>query len=321
MAKRSLSEQLDEYIQVIIANPDAPPPTAPQRLAALLGIAADLRDLPRPDFKARLKADLERRGWMTTTVKYIREGFHTVTPYLLVERGPELVEFVKLVFGATELFSGTGSAGGLHAEVRIGDSMLMIGGGKGVHEMPAALHTYVDQVDFVYQRALEAGAASIDEPADKNYGERGASVKDPFGNNWYLATPLTGKPLHEGLRSVTPYFHPRDAAKMIDFLKQAFEAEEVARYAGPDGTIVHAAVRIGDSLIEMGEPRGPYQPMPSAIYLYVEDVDTLYERAVRAGGISMQKPADQPYGDRTAWVKDAFENIWFVATHIEVRAR
>jgi PhnB protein len=61
--------------------------------------------------------------------------------------------------------------------------------------------------------------------------------------------------------------------------------------------------------------------MPSAIYLYVEDVDMLYERAVRAGGMSMQKPADQPYGDRTAWVKDLFENIWFIATHIEDRAR
>jgi uncharacterized glyoxalase superfamily protein PhnB len=223
MAKRSLSEQLDEFVEAIIANPDAPIPAAPRRLAALLGIAADLRDLPRPDFKARLKTDLERRGWMTTTVKYIREGFHTVTPYISVERASELVEFVKQVFGATELFRGTGSAGGLHAEVRIGDSMLMIGGAKGVHEMPTALHTYVDQVDGVYQRALEAGATSIDMPSDKDYGERGASVKDPFGNNWYIATPLTGKPLHEGLRSVTPYFHPQGAAKLIDFLKQAFQ--------------------------------------------------------------------------------------------------
>jgi PhnB protein len=130
-------------------------------------------------------------------VKAIREGFHTVTPYLIVHEAENLVDFVKQVFGATELFRGIGSAGGLHAEVRIGDSMLMIGGGgawKG-EPAPANLYLYLNEVDTVYQRALQAGADSISEPADQPYGDRVAGVKDPYGNVWYIATHIQDVPL------------------------------------------------------------------------------------------------------------------------------
>lgn len=123
-------------------------------------------------------------------VKAIREGFHTITPYLIVQDAGNLIEFVKQVFGATELFRGTGSAGGIHAEVRIGDSMVMIGGdGAWQGEpSPASLYLYMDDVDSVYARALQAGATSITEPADQPYGDRIAGVKDAFGNVWYIAT-------------------------------------------------------------------------------------------------------------------------------------
>jgi PhnB protein len=104
---------------------------------------------------------------------------------------------------------------------------------------------------------------------------------------------------------------------VIDFLKRAFAADEVARYAGPDGTIYHAQVRIGDSVIEMGEAHGPYQPMPTMFYLYVEDADAWYRRALQAGATSISEPADQPYGDRKAGVKDPFDNVWYVATPIK----
>ncbi len=101
-------------------------------------------------------------------------------------------DIVKEAFTATELFRGTGSAGGIHAEVRIGDSMVMIGGAGtwNGEPMPAAIYLYMDDVDAVYKRALQAGAASLSEPADQPYGDRVAGVKDSFGNVWYIATHI-----------------------------------------------------------------------------------------------------------------------------------
>lgn len=127
---------------------------------------------------------------MTSTAKNIREGYYTVTPYLIVQEAAQLIDFVKQVFGATETFRGIGSEGGIHAEVRIGNSMVMIGGGgawKG-EPSPATLYLYIDDVDAVYTRALQAGATSISEPADQPYGDRLAGMKDSFGNMWYVAT-------------------------------------------------------------------------------------------------------------------------------------
>jgi len=125
-------------------------------------------------------------------VKPIREGFHTVTPYLMVREAAKLIDFVKEAFAAIELFRGTGSAGGIHAEVRIGDSMVMIGGAGtwNGEPMPAAIYLYMNDVDAVYKRALQAGAASLSEPADQPYGDRIAGVKDSFGNVWYIATHI-----------------------------------------------------------------------------------------------------------------------------------
>lgn len=126
-----------------------------------------------------------------------REGFHTVTPYLMVRNAEALVDFVREAFGATELFRSTGSAGGLHIEVRIGDSMIMIGGGGtwSGEQMPAAIYLYMDDVDTVYKRALKAGATSIMEPEDQPYGDRLGGVKDEFGNVWYISTHTQDVPL------------------------------------------------------------------------------------------------------------------------------
>ncbi len=255
----------------------------------------------------------------TAAVKPIREGFHTLTPYLTVREAAELIDFVKQAFGAEELFRGIGSAGGLHAEVRIGDSIVMIGGGgawRGT-PMPTAIHLYVKDADAVYRRALQAGATSLAEPTDQFYGDREAGVKDASGNHWYIATNKATGHIAEGLRSVTPYLHPRGAAQLVDFLKQAFGAEEIFRANAPDGTVAHAKVRIGDSVVEMGEARGEYQPMPTMFYLYVNDVDAWYRQAIAAGAASMAEPADQPYGDRVAGVQDPFGNLWYMATHIK----
>jgi uncharacterized glyoxalase superfamily protein PhnB len=319
MANVSLTEQLDEAVTAIIADPDQPLPSVNASIAALLGVAGELRDLPRADFRARLKADLERRASMTTTaVKPIREGFHTITPYLIVQEAAELIDFVKQAFGAEELYRGTGSAGGVHAEVKIGDSVVMIGGGAALRRAstPTGIHLYVKDADAVYERALEAGATSLHRPVDQAYGDREGGVKDLSGNHWYIATNKATGHMPEGLRTVTPFLHPRGADRMIDFLTRAFGAEEESRAQSPDGVIHHATVRIGDSMIEMGEAHGPWQPMPTTFFMYVDDVDSIYRRAVAAGAASQSEPADQPYGDRVAGVSDPFDNLWYIATHI-----
>jgi PhnB protein len=255
-------------------------------------------------------------------VSPIPRGFRMVTPYLVAENGPALLEFAKQAFAAEETFSAVGAAGGLHAEVRIGDSMLMMGGGIPGHEFratpkTAALHIYVQETDEVYKKALQAGATSISEPQDHEYGERGAGVKDPFGNHWYIATRKGATYKWEGAPDVHAYLHPLRAETVIGFLKRAFGAEELGRHTSPDGVIHHLMLKIGTSYMEMGEAHGPYQPMQSMFYMYVPDCDAVYRRALAAGAKSMQEPADQPYGDRTSAVADAFGNTWYIATHIK----
>ena len=279
-------------------------------------ISTHIKDVPVDEMQKQVEEWAEQEAKKKSR-KGRREGFHSVTPYLTVRKAPELVDFVKQAFGAEEIFRTLGSAGGLHCEVKIGESMVMIGGGEGISEWPTAIHLYVPDVDATYQRALDAGATSLAAPMDQEYGERSAAVQDTTGNQWYIATTFT--PLQEidrDLHTVTVYFHPVGAARMIEFLGEAFGAEEVVRHASDEGYIYHAKVRIGDSVVEMGEAHDQWQPMPTAIYLYVEDVDAVYEQALKAGAVSVVPPADQPYGDRNAWVKDPFENIWYIATTV-----
>lgn len=125
------------------------------------------------------------------------------------------------------------------------------------------------------------------------------------------------KAIPEGYHTVTPYLVVPGVAGLIEFLQQAFEAEERHRMARPDGTIMHAEVRIGDSIVMMGEATGEFQPKPAMIHLYVTDVDATYRRALAAGATSVREPTDQFYGDRTGGVKDASGNQWWIATHVE----
>ena len=125
------------------------------------------------------------------------------------------------------------------------------------------------------------------------------------------------KPIPEGYHSVTPYLVVEGVAALIDFMKQAFGAREIERMGRPDGTIQHAEVQIGDSMIMMGEATAPREPMPTMLYLYVNDTDATYQRALKAGATSVQEPANQFYGDRNAGVKDRSGNFWYIGTHVE----
>ena len=284
-------------------------------------VATRKEDMTAEEMQRRF-ADMEKEQAVNRPAPSFQpEGQQTLTPYLIVQDAPAMIEFLKQAFGAEEKFRGVGPAGGLHADLRIGDSRLMLGGGApGLswhgENRPTALHIYVKDTDTVYQRALDAGAVSIAAPVDQQYGERSGGVKDQFGNFWYIATWKGEHYIPEGLRTVNPYLHPLRAEPLINFLKRGFDAQEVARYASPDGVIHHAQIKIGDTVLEMGEAHGQYQPMPTMFYLYVPNVDASYYRALNVGGTSISEPEDKPYGDRTAAVKDAFGNQWYLATNV-----
>ena len=270
-------------------------------------------------FNAMMKGQEKKKP----AVEPVPKNYTTLTPYIVALDADSLIDFMRQTFDAEELFrSGPGSEGGLHAEVRIGDSMLMVGGGaKGMKwkgtPMPTAFHIYVRDCDAIYARALEAGGESIDKPTDQFYGERSATVKDAAGNFWYIATRKGENYRWEGAPTIQPFLHPLRAEPVVNFVKRAFGGQELGRYATPDGVIHHTTMKIGNAYLEMGEAHGSYQPMPTMFYLYVEDCDALYKRALDAGATSISAPQDHPYGDRSGGVTDPFGNKWYIATHIK----
>jgi PhnB protein len=307
MPDHTTVDQLDLEIEVLLAGGGA------TGLTELAGVAARLLDLPDENFKQRLKSDLARRAKMPLTATNIREGFRTVTPYITVAEADKFIDFLKQTFDAVEVARVPhGGESGFHAEVRIGDSMLMIGPGAPGHEAPAILHVYVSDCDATFARALAAGAASMGEPADRTYGERSGFVTDAFGNTFYIATRSPSALAPEGSGDVLPYLHPPKARPYIEFLRRAFGAEEMAVYEH-EGRVVHAGVRIGNSLVEMGEPEGG-RVSTGGFFMYVEDVDAVYQRAIAAGATSLRPPTDEPAGHRGAALRDPAGYGWYAAT-------
>src|SRR6476469_4415005 len=125
----------------------------------------------------------------------------------------------------------------------------------------------------------------------------------------------------EGYQSVIPYLHVNGAARLIAFMKEVFDATEIGVYPRPDGTVGHAALRIGDSVIELADVSPEWPAMPCAMQVYVPDADAAYHRALQAGASSLLPPATQFYGDRTASVRDSAGNNWYIATQVEVVSR
>ncbi len=121
----------------------------------------------------------------------------------------------------------------------------------------------------------------------------------------------------ENYQSVVPYIHASNAAWLIAFIKEVFEAAEIALYKRPDGTVGHAAYRIGDSVVELADAGAEWPAMQCALQVYVPDVDAAYARALKAGATSLTAPTTQFYGDRTANVRDVCGNNWYIATQVE----
>jgi PhnB protein len=311
---------------------------------ALASVAAALEGCPRAEFRNRLRQSLERSIEMMTSAdtakeprqgipgdriqaKGVRPGFTAVTSYLMAPDIEPVIAFAKQVFGAEETFRTVGGAGGIHCELRIGDSRLMLGGGSGVYNPVIAprlvgLHVYVDDVDTAYQRALDAGGESLGAPEDRPYGERSGFVKDAAGNHWYIARRLGPAPVAETPRTLTPHLYVqhapgKGASELIDFLKAAFGADVEFRHDSSEGLVAHAVMRVRGGAIAIGEGRERGFAAPAAFYLYVDDCDALYARAVAAGATALHAPADQTYGDRMGSVADPWGNEWFIATHLE----
>ena len=136
---------------------------------------------------------------------------------------------------------------------------------------------------------------------------------------------MATKPIPDGYRTATPYLIIKGAADAIEFYKRAFGATELLRMADPHGRVGHAEIKIGDSVIMLADEhpamgyRGPRSLGGSSvsILLYLEDVDGVFERAVKAGARAQRPVADQFYGDRSGTLEDPFGHVWTVATHVE----
>jgi PhnB protein len=118
-------------------------------------------------------------------------------------------------------------------------------------------------------------------------------------------------------RTVTPYLVVPDADAELRFLAAAFEAREQVCQRNPDRTVMHAEVRVGDSLIMLGQAGENWKALPAALYVWIENVDEVYARALAAGAASQSAPEDKPYGHRNAGVVDPCGITWWIGSPVK----
>jgi PhnB protein len=342
----ALAQQLDKAVEKIMSDRESKPPRVNSRIAAILRIASDLRDLPNEDFKAQLKKDLVSR----VTPAGAPEGYHSITPYLQVEGAAKLIEFLRSAFGAEEIFRVPRGDEIAHAQLKLEDSMIEVADAIDQYQPnPTAIWLFVKDADAVYKRALEAGAISIDEPVDQDYGDRYAGVKDPFGNVWYLAThlrdftipaeppaPPAAEPQasevapHQRPGSIMPFMYIDDAARAFEFYKKVFRATELHRITQPDGKVSHVQMAIGDTHVMLRDAntrdlaKATFTGSPKALgrttlplYLYVDDADATFSRALAEGSKIVDPMEDKEWGHRCGGVQDPFGHIWYIATPLK----
>ncbi len=153
------------------------------------------------------------------------------------------------------------------------------------------------------------------------YGDREAgALADAAGTNWYITTRRVSVEYGAtagGTADILLGFGSMAPLSSSISLTDAFGAQVIMRHDAPDGTVRHARVAIGNSIVMVSDARDEYQPMPAGVYMYVENADEVYERALRAGATPLYLMADMPYGDRMGGVTDAFGNEWYISTHVK----
>lgn len=120
-----------------------------------------------------------------------------------------------------------------------------------------------------------------------------------------------------GYNSVSPYLVVSDANATIDFLQKAFDAVELRRFAGPDGRVMHAEVRIDDTVVMLADGSQGWPAIAAHVHVYVADVDESYRRAIAAGGVSVQEPVKKDDADRRSGVREGGGSTWWIATKVE----
>jgi len=122
----------------------------------------------------------------------------------------------------------------------------------------------------------------------------------------------------EGMHTVHPYVMVENVEGLIAFIESVFGGQLKYKLDRPDGSVMHAEIRIGDSVVMAGEPMDEYGAFPASIYIYVPDCDRVYAKALEYGALSVMVPADMKHaGERYGGVRDAHGNIWWIATHVE----
>ena len=128
---------------------------------------------------------------------------------------------------------------------------------------------------------------------------------------------MATKSVPEGYHSITPSFCVDGAQIFIDFLKEVFSAQDRFRMDGPGGKVMHAELSIGDSAVMVSDAMPQWPAKSNSLYVYVDDVDATYKRALHAGATSVRAPENAFYGDRNSAIRDPFGNMWSIATHVE----
>ena len=199
----------------LLAAPKAKLHTEDPELLPLLRVAAELRQLPREDFKARLKSDLQRKSPMATMTETAASVRTVASPRMTFKDVAKAIEFYKSAFGAKETFRFEIGKGIAHAEIRIGDSVVMLAeewpeGGRYSPETtgnsPVAMTIQVPDVDAFAGRAIAAGAKLQRPIADQFYGRRDANLVDPFGYPWSVFTvteEMSVEEMHRRFRAMT----------------------------------------------------------------------------------------------------------------------
>lgn len=176
----------------------------------------------------------------------------------------------------------------------------------------------VKEIEAEFKKLKKLGATFRNKITEGKGGKQ-VLLEDPSGNPIELFEPFKQKvhPIPEGFHTITPYLLLKDAAGLLNFMQQAFDADVMYRTDDEEGRILHCTVKIGDSMLMLSGVTDRIKPMPCMLHLYVKEVDVVYRQAVDAGGKSLREPENQFYGDRSAGIKDMWGNQWWIATHIQ----
>jgi uncharacterized glyoxalase superfamily protein PhnB len=256
-------------------------------------------------------------------------AIHEVFPYLIVPNAAAAIEFYRQVFGAEERLRMPDPENGRigHAELTLGPATIMLAdeypelgirsptafGGTGLR-----MHLHVDDVDALAARAVRAGASMVSAPKDYEHGERQCRVRDPFGHEWLLGQDITGSSATATMASppqpnVFPGLRYRDEPGAMDWLERAFGFTRHAVFTDDAGA-VHAELRLGRGIVMIGA--APECKEGFNIYVHVEDVDSHYARAVRAGAEITRPLADTSYGSREYGARDIEGHYWYFGTYL-----